>query len=112
MNDNNSFCAICQEPLSTKKTHKLNCNHVFHYECLYKSFKEDWLKSCPYCRSYDNNLPLVNGLKKIDLNIHSGYFDSKYVNIPCNHKLLTGKNKGKICSKNCALGEFKCINHI
>lgn len=109
--NSNSFCAICEEPLKNKLSHILKCNHEFHYECLYKSFKQDWLKSCPYCRNENNSLPMVNGLKKIDENIHSNCDTNDYINIPCNHILLSGKNKGNVCGKNCILGEFKCISH-
>lgn len=105
------LCAICYEPLDKKHTHKLKCGHEFHYECLYQSFKRDWLKSCPYCRSENNSLPLVNGLKKIDYNIHSGYIDSQYENHPCCHILQKGKRKGYACNKNCLLGELFCRAH-
>jgi hypothetical protein len=109
---NEIICGICAEPLNNKFKTKLKCNHEFHYECLQNSFKKDWLKMCPYCRSENNFLPLVNGIKKIDYNIHDKTNINNYKNILCDHILLTGKNKGEKCNKNCMLGEFKCGNHI
>ena len=33
-------CPICADDLTNKYTHTLECNHVFHYECLFYSFKK------------------------------------------------------------------------
>ena len=41
MNINNSEdknCSICGDPLCVKLIHTLECNHIFHYECLLKSY--------------------------------------------------------------------------
>ncbi len=110
MTDN--LCPICYDSLDKKYTHTLPCNHKFHYECLYHSFKQDWMKMCPYCRSENNSLPLVNGIKKINVNIHDTSTIETYENIPCNYILKRGKNKGNVCNRNCMFGEFQCSSHI
>ena len=33
------ICPICGDELSKHYSHKLNCGHIFHYECLFKAFK-------------------------------------------------------------------------
>ena len=107
-----NLCPICYESLSKKYKHTLNCNHTFHYECLYNSFKHDWLNMCPYCRSEDNYLPIVNGIKKTKLYIHKTDDIKNYKNILCDHIISRGKNKGNNCNKNCVLGEYKCSSHL
>ena len=109
--DDTLLCGICNEKIDISYKHKLKCNHEFHYECLYNSFKYDWIKCCPYCRSENNVLPLVNGIKKINKNIHDLTLSKEYKNIPCDSILKTGKNKGNPCNKNCELGYFKCKRH-
>jgi len=105
-------CSICAEKLDDAFTHTLNCNHVFHYECLMLSFKHIKNTFCPICRSPNNLLPLVNGLKKI----HNGIHDMKdwevYENKKCLHILHSGKNKGKQCSRFCKIGMNYCLIHI
>ena len=66
---------------------------------------------CPYCRSDKNLLPLVNGIKIIDKNIHNLENINTYENIKCNTILKTGKNKGNNCGKFCKLGYFTCNRH-
>mmetsp|Transcript_57768 Transcript_57768/g.79322 ORF Transcript_57768/g.79322 Transcript_57768/m.79322 type:complete len:91 (+) Transcript_57768:135-407(+) len=45
-----SSCAICLEEYdSNSQVTQLNCNHVFHTECI-----KEWAKTnniCPYCRT-------------------------------------------------------------
>ena len=60
-------CSICGENKDTQYVHKLKCGHEFHYNCLFLSFKGIKNNNCPYCRSPNNLLPLVNGLKKIEI---------------------------------------------
>jgi len=46
-------CSICFEKLTDKHIIKLECNHLFHKECLeswYNSTSIDAVKSCPLCR--------------------------------------------------------------
>ena len=63
------ICSICGDGLCKQYSHKLNCGHEFHYDCLMKSFKGARNTNCPYCRSLNNLLPLVNGIKKVEYNI-------------------------------------------
>ena len=111
-------CSICGESLSSQFNHILNCNHKFHYECLMKTFNYSSNKnkrSCPLCRKQSDYLPIVNGLKKVLVGVHVPHI--KYVeknknkNISCQFILTRGKNKGKLCNKNCVLGYEYCKNH-
>ena len=106
------FCSICGDDIQLHYAHQLNCNHTFHYECLFKSFKFSNNNNCPYCRSSNNVLPLVNGIKIVDINIHDTQQKHTYVNKKCDYILNKGKNKGNVCNKNCKLGYFKCGNHF
>lgn len=47
-------CAICCENLEEfDKVVKLNCNHIYHQDCINKWVKEKKLDpSCPMCREY------------------------------------------------------------
>ena len=110
----NNDCAICGLSINSKFPHTLKCNHTFHYECLFKSFKSIKNTNCPYCRSTHNLLPVVNGLKKIDNSIHEfcNNDNSEYENKMCDAIIKKGPNKGKQCGNNCKLGYFKCQRHI
>ena len=44
------ICGICGEE-NDEVFHKTKCGHVFHYNCLYMSFKNMKNNTCPYCRS-------------------------------------------------------------
>lgn len=47
--DNSNECSICLLSLTNSKNKKLQCNHVFHYDCI-----EKWLNIkniCPLCRA-------------------------------------------------------------
>ena len=105
----NNICGICCIN-DNKYMHKLDCGHQFHYECLVNSFKYDIDLSCPYCRSSNNKLPLVNGIK--NPNKHYFVYDEKYENIKCDCILKMGKNKGNKCNNYCAIGKFKCNRHL
>ena len=75
------------------------------------SFKTIKNTACPYCRSGNNLLPLVNGLKKVFNGIHDMDEWGTYENKKCLHILKKGKNKGKQCSKNCHIGMDYCLIH-
>ena len=131
----NLDCAICGLTLSSGYVHKLTCGHSFHYECLLKSFKSKtstylyYKKSnnnCPYCRSPNNILPVINGLKKLEVGVHINvhdYYKNKGLgtiynnklknlqNIPCKAVLKKGNRKGETCGKACKLGSYYCGVH-
>lgn len=46
---NNIECGICIDTIQTYKNVKLNCEHSFHFECLYNCYLNDH-KTCPLCR--------------------------------------------------------------
>ena len=110
-------CSICGDETSDKYIHTLKCNHSFHYECLLLSFKNMGNNNCPYCRSSNNKLPIINGVKKIIPWIHETYetYDSDFIlNYKvkkCEYVLKKGKNKGNQCQKACKLGFNYCQTH-
>ena len=110
MTDNK--CSICGEK-NEEFLHTLKCNHTFHYQCLFLSFKSDLKhRHCPYCRSQNNLLPVVRGLKKVHPKIHDyNNLDISLLNSKCAMILKKGKNKGNQCSKNCKLGSKYCVIH-
>ena len=119
-------CGICGSDLNDKYTHKLTCNHIFHYECLMKSFQnipkhKKERNHCPYCREKYEFLPLVNGLKKVIPGVHCNTFGQSISETKlslkndyskrCGFILTRGKNKGNECSKNSHFGYTYCKNH-
>ena len=107
-------CSICGDRLDGSYKQELKCGHVFHYECLMLSFKAIKNTSCPYCRSPNNLLPLVNGLKKLYGGIHEpidGAGWELYENKKCIHVIARGKNKGIQCTRNCHIGMDRCLIH-
>ena len=121
-------CSICGLNLKDKYSHQLKCNHIFHYECLMKTFSHNLGKhyggkktynSCPYCRNKCEYLPIVNGLKKLIVGVHfatiqefsdeNGFTKNK--NTQCKFILTRGKNKGNECAKKCQLGYDYCKIH-
>ena len=107
------ICNICGDLKNDKYIHKLQCGHEFHYECILKTFLSSTNKLCPLCRSLENDLPIVNGLKKIYPNIHYKVGQKvEHNNIPCKHILKTGKNKGNHCNNKCKVGYMYCGKHV
>ena len=112
-------CAICALPLKDMYCETLQCSHVFHYECLLKTFvinkrmTHKHVNRCPYCRSICGYLPPVNGLTKLVGKIHYNPLGPgpECPNIRCQHILLRGPNKGKTCAKKCQLGFVQCKTH-
>ena len=45
-------CAICLQPMYSKKVKKLVCNHVLHTNCYESLISSNCNKTCPICR-YD-----------------------------------------------------------
>ena len=112
-------CAICALPLKDMYCETLPCNHVFHYECLLKTFvagkrmSYKHVNRCPYCRSLGGYLPPINGLPKLIGKIHynPGGPIPECPKIRCQHVLLRGKNKGQTCDKKCRMGFVQCKTH-
>lgn len=114
-------CSICGLQLNEKFQYKLPCNHIFHYECLLKTFitNSEKDRGCPYCRKKTDYLPLVYGLKKVVPGIHCSYHDLKNkkeelknYQVRCKHILTRGARKHEECGKSCQLGFQYCINHL
>jgi len=113
-------CAICGEN-NDDVFHKTKCGHIFHYNCLYLSFKHLQNNICPYCRSTKNVLPIITGLKKITPSIHfnssniietNDILSNHHVLMQkCKHEISRGKNKGDMCGRNCKLGYEFCGIH-
>ena len=50
--DNNIDCSICLDTLkSGDKVIKLNCDHLFHKDCIKDWFRGKTEKNCPLCRN-------------------------------------------------------------
>ena len=111
--DTKEICSICGGYLEDEFKHTLNCNHTFHYNCLFLTFKNLKNNNCPYCRGQNNLLPLVNGIRKVVPTIHelNNLEDFNYESKPCNAILKRGKNKGNECGRFCKLGYDKCRMH-
>ena len=112
-------CGICGDVLSTQFCETLRCGHIFHYECILKTFKINKTTGygspnrCPYCRQKSGYLPPVNGLSKLIPKIH---YPQKgppppYQSTRCSHTLKRGKNKGQECGKKCQVGYDICKPH-
>ena len=126
MSEEHEECGICGLEIKDKYSHKLICNHKFHYECLMKSFQntpklKKECNHCPYCRAKTCYLPLINGLRKVIPGVHCNTFGSSVAaakeslinnySVHCQHILIRGKNKGKTCGKNCFIGYKYCKAH-
>ena len=106
------ICSICGDDMANEYPHTLRCNHTFHYKCLFLSFKSLKNLDCPYCRSKNNKLPLVSGVRKININIHDTSNIETFENHKCQMVLIRGKNKGKTCDRGCSFGYDYCKNHL
>lgn len=112
-------CMICGESLKTGFTERLTCNHVYHYECILKTFQMvkppgSSKNRCPYCRANVGYLTLVNGLTHPLPKIHYNPLLTtcpEYVPQRCSHILTRGVHKGQPCDKKCQLGLFVCKIH-
>ena len=85
-----NICDICSDVLDTNLA-KLNCGHIFHYECIKMSYKYSHKTECPYCRQNGGKL-------KNPCNI-------------CKAILKTGKNKGLQCNNKVKIGDY-CGKHL
>jgi len=105
-------CIICGEKLNKKYSIKMecSCNSEYHYECIFATLKNEKHNKCPYCQTPNLMLPLVNGIKRIDTNVHK--VDDNFESVKCQTVLKSGKNKGNKCDKNCKLGYYTCMRHF
>ena len=120
MNHSDNECCICGEVDKYKFSIKLICGHIYHHECIMKTFECDKDTSngkkknsnyCPYCSKDIGLLPIINGLKKPIKNIHYKDIIPEYNNVKCKAIIKSGKNKGIICNRNCMLGYNYCKLH-
>jgi len=128
-NDEIIECPICMEVIKEKDKVTLKCNHVFHYNCILATLKNDMKgqshyykkknrNKCPYCRSTIGYLPLQEGTIPIK-DIHKEYSDilkgtniDKYlVQGVCCAILKTGKNAGMQCKRKLYNGSKYCKIH-
>ena len=117
----NENCYICGLSLKDNFCHKLPCDHIYHYECIMNTFIHtrrytfNYHNQCPYCLKDSGYLPIVNGLKKLNIGVHvatiQDSFNIEIKNTLCKAILKTGKNKGNKCNKKCALGYEYCKRH-
>ena len=87
-------CEICWQELKPEDTYKTNCvpvEHLFHINCIKFSYQKFKNKECPMCR------------KSLNINVNKLY-------PKCKHILVSGKNKGKNCSRKGQL-EGYCEQH-
>jgi len=110
-------CGICGDGLAGQCCETLLCSHVFHYECIFKSFKvlknNRTVNRCPYCRKKAGYMTIVNGLNNLVPKIHYNPKGDKpiYESTRCSHILMRGANKGKVCGKKCQVGYGMCKAH-
>lgn len=106
-------CAICGESINNKFSQKIECGHVYHYECIMKTFQYNKHGNyCPLCRKNGGLLPLVNGLNKLHKNIHYiSQYPSDYSSTPCSVIIKSGKRKGLPCGCKCMIGYSICKRH-
>jgi len=85
-----NICDICSDVLDTNLV-KLNCGHIFHYDCIKMAYKYAKKMECPYCRQ---NGGKINKLEDT-----------------CKAIIKTGKNKGCACKNKIKIGKY-CGKHL
>ena len=108
----------------------LDCNHHFHYDCLFQEVRSQKSKhhkyhnnmettylaihqmKCPYCRHVNNYLlppPPSNSKFSIERGVNS---PAKYCRMPftCEYKFRMGMKKGQECGKRCT--SSMCDTHL
>jgi len=63
-------CVICYDPIIMEKEKPLICGHIFHLDCLKKTFKPQ----CPLCR------------KEIDIKVEGKYDYTYYIETENNYE--------------------------
>ena len=127
-NNNKPECPICCEAIMDEDLCKLNCGHMYHYNCILNSIKlsvnkySKKCRECPYCREYGGYLELKPGIIPIK-NVHAEYTNisgksmtskelEKYlVKGKCMAILKSGKNKGMQCQKEPLEDNKYCKRH-
>jgi hypothetical protein len=110
-------CGICGGALSEAFCETLKCSHVFHYECILKTYQMSkkgacaYKNRCPYCRANVGYLSIVNGCKPIPKIHHPTMVTPQVTQIRCQHLLLCGKRKGQPCDKKSSVGTTFCKTH-
>ena len=123
------LCLICYDKYDENHTKKdkmlpvkLKCGHVFHYECIYMTYKSKQtnskLRQCPLCRKDGGFLPLIPG-QGPQKYIHLEYAklkNNETINIElipgkCKYILKTGKNAGCQCKFGIKTDEGYCNMH-
>lgn len=115
-------CDICGESNNYMLMHRLCCGHIYHYECIQRTYECDKDLSlgkkkntnyCPYCSKETGLLPIVNGIKKPKKYIHYNRHEEKpkITETYCLGTICSGKNKGKICNRKCIVGRKYCKLH-
>ena len=133
METEETLCNICHTDFEPNDDLvKLKCGHVFHYECIYITYKNNIDKSkynkkiriCPYCRNYGgylelkkNVIPIKDIHKEYNEFIHHIIHDNKekYIHFldqsKCLAILKTGKNQGQQCGLNPSNETTFCKRH-
>lgn len=116
--DFDNLCSICYDPIKEgEQVSVLNCNHKYHYQCIYliyKSLPHSAMRQCPYCRSDGGYLKLYPG-KLPQKGIHAEYylpnFQMEYLPGKCKYILKRGKNSGCQCSFKIKTEDGYCTKH-
>ena len=101
--ENLCYICSCELDLDTEDIIKTQCDHLYHYDCLYytlcankfdrnKKRSPKSILECPYCRSYLNSL--LPRFKTKEYKLITGININKYELILCNAIFKSGKRKG------------------
>ena len=91
-NSSSEKCLICHIPIEQNDSHlKLNCNHLFHVNCL--GYKKGII-NCMYCEK--SSMPII---------INSTQTINNQTDILCKVILKSGPSKGNFCNR------IKCKYH-
>ena len=142
--ENDIECPICYDKIELRNYNdeindlsyiKLDCGHVFHYKCIFDTFKTNLInkkntRRCPFCRVLTSYIPLKKYIFPMK-NIHKEYDiikdflykgDYKYIyklskkydflnKEKCHAIVTTGINKGTQCKKTKKDGLDFCFIH-
>ena len=118
--DDKDICLICYGKMEKNDNLSiLKCNHRYHYNCIYLTYKN--LKNkreCPYCRSDGGYISLPEG-RVPEKHIHKEYLEYRKGNTSvvkliegrCKYILKKGKNAGYQCSFKSKCDSGYCVRH-